>query len=87
MLIALAPVIADNDPLPAEILATADGASHAAGDLLMRTSSLAGAIRRGGPIDMVEEQFRLAADKARTIAEACERAATGLAAISHGGRQ
>jgi hypothetical protein len=87
MLTALAPVIADNDPVPAEILATADGACHAAGDLLMRTSSLAGAIRRGGPIDMVEAQFRLAADKARIIAQACERAAKALVDLQQGARR
>lgn len=86
-MLALKPALAANDPLPAEILATADGACHAAGDLLMRTSSLAGAIRRRGPLDMVETQLRLAATKARTIAEACERAANGVATLRKGGRQ
>lgn len=81
MLTLLQPVIADNDPVPAEVLAAADGACHAAGDLLMRTSSLTGAIRRSSPLDMVEEQFRLAAAKARTIAEACDRAADGVSAL------
>lgn len=80
-MVALAPIIADNDPVPAEVLAAADGACHAAGDLLMRTSSLAGAIRRSSPLDLVEEQFRLSAAKARTIMEACERAANGVASL------
>lgn len=87
MLTALKPVITANDPLPAEILAAADGACHAAGELLMRTSSLAGACRRGAALDAVEVQLGLAAGKARAIAEACERAALGVAALRQGGRR
>lgn len=87
MLTAFKPVLVANDPLPAEILATADGACHAASDLLMRTSTLTGACRRGAPLDAVEVQLRLAATKARTIAEACERTAERLATLQQGGRR
>lgn len=87
MLTALKPVLVANDPLPAEILAAADGACHAANELLMRTSTVAGGIRRGISLDAVEVQLGLAATKARSIAEACERARERVAAIRLGGRR
>lgn len=88
MLTALRPIIADNDPLPAEIVATADTVCHAAGDLLMRSSSICGAMRRAGAsLDRIEEACRLAAREAELMAQSTLRIAETIAALrARGGR-
>ncbi|PZR94138.1 MAG: hypothetical protein DI537_08600 [Stutzerimonas stutzeri] len=88
MLTALKPVIADNDPLPAEIVGAADTVCHAAGDLLMRTSGICGAMRRaGGTLDRIEEACRLAAREAELMAQSTLRIAETIAALrERGGR-
>lgn len=65
---AVFPLVADNDPLPIEVVAAADTVCHAAGDLLRRTSGICGAMRRGGgSLERIEQACRLAAREAEAM--------------------
>lgn len=79
-MLAVVPIIADNDPLPIEVVATADTVCHAASDLLMRTSGICGAMRRaGGSLERIEEACRLAAREAELMAQTTTRIADTIA--------
>lgn len=68
--IALAPVVAANDPLPAEIIAAANLICHGSGDLLMRASSLCGAMHRPVGFDRLTHALDLMAQEADALARA-----------------
>jgi hypothetical protein len=78
---AIAPVILANDPLPAEIMSDADTICHASGDLLMRTSSLSGAMRRSAPLDNLEAALTLIGQEARAIAATSDRISETIRAL------
>lgn len=75
------PLVAANDPLPAEIIAAANMICHAAGDLLMRSSTLSGAMHRPVAFDRLRLALGQMAQEARAIAHAADRVAETLAAI------
>ena len=79
--ITLAPVVADNDPLPAETIATANLLCHAAGDFLMRASSLTGAMHRPIPLDRCAVALEIMQREAAAMATACERIAASIRAL------
>lgn len=76
--ITLAPVVAANDPLPAETIATANLLCHAAGDFLMRASSLTGAMHRSIPLDRCAVALEIMQREAAAMATACERIAASI---------
>ncbi|CAN7319428.1 hypothetical protein LJR009_001626 [Bosea sp. LjRoot9] len=76
-----APVVLANDPIPCEVMAAADTICHASGDLLMRTSSLSGALRRSAPLDRLEEALALIGQEARAIAATSDRIAETIRAL------
>lgn len=68
--ITMAPLVAANDPLPAEIIAAANLICHASGDLLMRSSSLCGAMHRPVGFDRLTHALDLMAQEAEAPAKA-----------------
>lgn len=77
----IAPVIAANDPLPAEVIATANLLCHAAGDFLMRASNLTGAMHRPIPLDRCDVALEIMQREAAAMATACERIAASIQAL------
>ncbi len=78
---AFAPVILANDPIPCETMAAADTICHASGDLLMRTSTLSGAMHRSAPLDRIEAALALISQEARAIAATSDRIAETIRAL------
>lgn len=76
-----APLVAANDPLPAEIVAAANMICHASGDLLMRATSLCGAMHRPVGFDRLTHALALMAQEARALADASTRIGETILAL------
>ncbi|MGY6246231.1 hypothetical protein ACXIUS_01620 [Bosea thiooxidans] len=80
-MVSLSPVILANDPLPAETIQEADTLCHRAGDMLMCTSALSGAMRRNMPLDGLEAAIMQIADEARCTMQAAVRIGETIAML------
>lgn len=76
-----APLIAANDPLPAEIIAAANLICHASGDLLMRASTLCGAMHRPVGFDRLTHALDLMQQEAEALASASRRIGETIRAL------
>lgn len=65
-----APLVAANDPLPAEIIADANMICNASGDLLMRATTLCGAMHRPVGFDRLTAALALMEQEAATLSQA-----------------
>lgn len=77
----IAPLIAANDPLPAEVIAAANLICHASGDLLMRSSSLCGAMHRPVSFDRLTHALELIAQEAAALSHASQRIGETIRAL------
>ncbi len=77
----IAPVIAANDPAPAELTSEADTICHRVGDMLMSASTLTVQMRRGSPLDRLEIAVAALADEARATHAASLKLGEALAAL------
>lgn len=77
----IAPLVAANDPLPGETVLTAHALCNAAGDFLMRASSLCGAMHSPVTLDRCTAALMIMEREAEAMRLACQRIGATIAAL------
>lgn len=77
----IAPLVAANDPLPGETVLTAHALCNAAGDFLMRASSLCSAMHSPVPLDRFTAALTIMEREAKAMRLACQRIGATIAAL------